>query len=414
MQTIKLSLDDVKPHPKNVSLYGNAADESKLQDLITSMYAKGQLTPIVINQSFEIISGHRRVAAARFLKMQMIEAIQMNLNAEEEDILIVSHNITRKKTCAMLIAEYEVIKKTFGKGQGKRTDLTIPKNGEIDAKWHSVRKLAADMLNIGEGTLSNLLAVRKHLPELLNEIDAGNLTINAAHTLVESQNTFQGNKETEAKTGTPSLKPSRVPFTLDKSKDIEAILTTLNKLIAKYQEEKKDSMTLEKVFQEAVREQERIYESQFDEEKKKMTKLFEDIDTQLKNGECKLFGLEEQSEIDLKRFKQEMQSQHPEFRTDVRYLNKDELKEMRVQVLNGIFQTNGSLRIKLNESVNTVQFERGVKKYGVEYITDFSNYLYLEQKKRSNKHSMEERIIIQTEFKQSEKKLRTRVYSVFS
>ncbi|MCX6141845.1 MAG: ParB/RepB/Spo0J family partition protein [Ignavibacteriales bacterium] len=418
MQTIQLSLDDVKPHPKNVSIYGDATDESKLQDLITSMYVKGQLTPIVINQNFEIISGHRRVAAARSLKMQTIEAIKMNLNAEEEDTLIVSHNIARKKTCAMIIAEYAVIKKTYGKGQGKRTDLAIPKDGAIDAKWRDVNKLAADMLNISEGSLSQLRTVHKRQPKLLKEIDAGRMTINAAHTLVESQEKSQGNKGTEGKAGRAYPNPSRVMFTLNKSKDIEAILTTLKKLIAKYQKEKNESLTLEKVFQEAVHEHEKVYRAHFDEEKRKMAKLFEDIDTQLKNGQCKIFTIDQvsglQSETELEQFKQEMKTKHEEFRTDTRYLNKDELKAMRVQVMNDIFQTKDTLRIKLSERVNTAQFEKGIKLFGVDYLMDFSNYLYLEQKARSNKLSSEEMVTVPKHLKQSDKMVRSRVYSLFS
>jgi len=418
MQTIKISLDDVKPHPKNLSVYGDATNPKQLQDLIASMYDKGQLTPIVINQNSEIISGNRRVAAARFLKMPTIEAIQMELNAEDEEILIVSHNIARKKTCAMIIAEFEVIKKTYGKGRGKRTDLAIPKNGDIDAKWHSVHKLAADMLNISEGSLSNLLSVHKRHPELLKEIDAGNMTINAAYTLVESQEASQENNGTQGRAGRVSPNPSRVMFTLDKSKDIEAILTTLQRLVVKYQKEKKHSMTLEKVFQEAVRQQAKIYEEQFDEEKQKMSRLFEDIDTQLKDGQCNIVRIDhesgQQSEIDLKQFKQAMKAKHDEFRTDTSYVNKDELKTMRVQVMNDIFQTKDAFRIKLNEAVDTTKFEKGIKLFNVDYLKDFSNYLFLEQKVRSNKLSVEEMTTIPRALKQSEKIIRSRVYSVFS
>ena len=65
---ILIGIDQVKPHPRNVQIYGDSAD----QDMIDSIRRVGILNSLVVANDYTLIIGHRRWAAAKVLGLQLI------------------------------------------------------------------------------------------------------------------------------------------------------------------------------------------------------------------------------------------------------------------------------------------------------------------------------------------------------
>ena len=65
-------LSELKSHPENHRIYGNALPDAKF---IADIKKDGFINPIKINQDNIIIGGHRRFEAAKYLKLETIPVI---------------------------------------------------------------------------------------------------------------------------------------------------------------------------------------------------------------------------------------------------------------------------------------------------------------------------------------------------
>lgn len=122
-KVIEVKLDDLTPHPESQKIYLNNSAKKEIKILAKTMKSVGQLEPIVINQTNQIISGVRRYKAAYFLGWTKIKAIRETTTPENEIVSIVYHNQQRKKKPIEIINEAEAILGILGKSQGKRRDL---------------------------------------------------------------------------------------------------------------------------------------------------------------------------------------------------------------------------------------------------------------------------------------------------
>ena len=107
--------------------------DKSMEELIESIKENGILTPIIVrrldNEQFEIISGHRRVAAGKVAKIHKFPAQIMELNDDEAAILLVDSNLQRENILPSEKAFAYKLKLDAMKRQGKRTDLTLSQNG---------------------------------------------------------------------------------------------------------------------------------------------------------------------------------------------------------------------------------------------------------------------------------------------
>ncbi len=107
--------------------------DKSMEELIESIKENGILTPIIVrrldNEQFEIISGHRRVAAEKVAKIHKFPAQIMELNDDEAAILLVDSNLQRENILPSEKAFAYKLKLDAMKRQGKRTDLILSQNG---------------------------------------------------------------------------------------------------------------------------------------------------------------------------------------------------------------------------------------------------------------------------------------------
>ena len=87
-------VDDFPDHPFKVK------DDEEMKQLKISVATNGVLTPIIVRQKadqrYEIISGHRRVFAAKSLGQPLIRAIVRDMSREEAIIAMVDANLQRE------------------------------------------------------------------------------------------------------------------------------------------------------------------------------------------------------------------------------------------------------------------------------------------------------------------------------
>ena len=169
----KVSLLKIHPHPLNQSIY----DLSNIEDLVVSIGEVGLLTPLVVNQHFQLISGHRRIEAVRRLGWNEVDVEVIETTSEDEEkSLLVHFNKQRVKTSREIINEAETLRPLYAVGQGKRSDLTsVPRN-------KGGRDSLAEAVGVSSSQLGKLLFIQKENPDFINAIDEGKLTIRQAYT----------------------------------------------------------------------------------------------------------------------------------------------------------------------------------------------------------------------------------------
>ena len=84
-----------KDHPFKV------VDDEKMQDLVESIRANGILSPVLIRpigfDRYEMVSGHRRMHAAKLLGLERIPAIIRDMTEDEAVVRMVDSNIQREE-----------------------------------------------------------------------------------------------------------------------------------------------------------------------------------------------------------------------------------------------------------------------------------------------------------------------------
>jgi len=172
----KISL--LKAHPSNEVLYGDAGLD-QVKDLAENINTYGQITPVVINKSNLILSGHRRISALKLLGRTFAECMIQDISPADEPFYLIAANIQREKNMVQLSNEIEMLYDLYSKGRGFRTDLTIAS----PVRRFDARERIASELGISNTTISHLRFIRQHRPDVLPHIGP-NITLTAAATQV--------------------------------------------------------------------------------------------------------------------------------------------------------------------------------------------------------------------------------------
>ena len=160
-------------HPKNAALYRLVENG----DLKENIQRVGILEPLVALHSGVLLSGHRRLQCAIELELKEVPVRFLDVDAQDEELYLVSFNRYRTKAVSELLKEIEVLYEHYGRNQGKRNDLT---SVNLDGS-KTTREKVAQLVGVSTGQVSKLLKIKETLPLLLPEIDAGKLSINQAY-----------------------------------------------------------------------------------------------------------------------------------------------------------------------------------------------------------------------------------------
>ncbi len=183
----QIPVDDIREfanHPFKV------LNDDKMRELIESILANGILTPVIVrvcdDGKYEMISGHRRLFAARAIGLDTIPAIVKEMNDDQATIAMVDSNLQREKILHSEKAFAYKMRYQAMRHQGKRA---VVDPGDIDMPLYGQRtssqlgtKLRADeelALQVGESRnqVHRYLRLTELIPELLDLIDKDRIAI---------------------------------------------------------------------------------------------------------------------------------------------------------------------------------------------------------------------------------------------
>ncbi|MBR3382621.1 MAG: ParB/RepB/Spo0J family partition protein [Clostridia bacterium] len=171
-KTIKdLSSGKLKPftgHPYRV------VDDDEMDRLVESIQEHGVMTPIYvrpIDGGYEVISGHRRIHAAKRAGLDTVPAIEMDMTRDEAAIALVDSNLHRERLLPSEKAFAYKLKLEALSRQGKR-DLTC---GQVGHK-------SRDDIDGDESgrQIQRYIRLTNLIPPLLDLVDEGRIAFTPA------------------------------------------------------------------------------------------------------------------------------------------------------------------------------------------------------------------------------------------
>ena len=157
-----------KDHPFKV------VDDEKMQDLVESIRANGILSPVLIRpigfDRYEMVSGHRRMHAAKVLGLERVPAIIRDMTEDEAVVRMVDSNIQREELLPSEKAFAYKMKMDAMKRQGSRQDLTCGQNDHKLTGMKS-REILAEQVGESAKQIQRYIRLTELIPELLDYVD---------------------------------------------------------------------------------------------------------------------------------------------------------------------------------------------------------------------------------------------------
>ncbi len=172
--TTEISVRDIYPfenHPFKV------LDDEKMEELVESIKENGILNPVIVRKDrddlYEMISGHRRLHAAKIAGLDTVPAIIKEMNDDQAIIYMVDSNLQREEILPSEKAFSYKMRYDAMRRQGYRSDLTSDQNGR---KLESIDVLG---IQVGEsrGKVKRYMRLSELIPELLNLVDEKRIPI---------------------------------------------------------------------------------------------------------------------------------------------------------------------------------------------------------------------------------------------
>ena len=140
-------------------------DDEKMDTLVDSIRENGILNPVIVRPdqsgNYEMISGHRRLHAAKIVGLKKVPAIVKEMSDDEAIIKMVDANIQREEILPSEWAFSFMMKMEAMSRQGQRNDLTSGQN---------VPKLTSDVIGEENGMSGRQVKRYIRLTELIPEL----------------------------------------------------------------------------------------------------------------------------------------------------------------------------------------------------------------------------------------------------
>lgn len=147
------SVSELEPHQKNREIYGDTDD---LEDtFVESIREKGVLEPLVITADKQVISGHRRLQAARNVG---IDSIPVRISEFDTDLAereaLIEFNRQREKTPGQIVNEFEEMLEIEKKRGKEKMSKAGSSEGSQSSENHDSWQRAAKKTDFSKDTLS--------------------------------------------------------------------------------------------------------------------------------------------------------------------------------------------------------------------------------------------------------------------
>ena len=168
------ALTPFRNHPFKVK------EDEEMAQLMRSIADAGVLSPALARPlpdgGYELISGHRRLAACKALGMDTMPVIVRDLTDEEAVITMVDSNLQREHILPSEKAFAYKMKMEALKSQGKRTDLTL---SQVATKLDAAAEIGK---RVGESRdqVFRYIRLTNLIPEILQMVDDGRIALTPA------------------------------------------------------------------------------------------------------------------------------------------------------------------------------------------------------------------------------------------
>lgn len=174
MKIDKVNINNLLPFNENPY---RIREGEELESLLGSISENGIISPLVVRPTedkgkFEVISGHRRLHAARMLNLEAVPVTVCDVNREEAAIMLVDSNLHREHILPSEKAKAYKLKLDAMKAQGKRTDLTC---------GQAVHKSRESVSDTDSGRqVQRYIRLTMLIPELLTMVDENKIAFSVA------------------------------------------------------------------------------------------------------------------------------------------------------------------------------------------------------------------------------------------
>ncbi len=146
-------------------------DDEKMEELVDSIKLNGILTPVIVRPddegTYEMISGHRRLHAAKRAGLQKIPAIVKEMTNDDAILAMVDSNLQREEILPSEKAFAYKMKYEAMKRQGARRDLT---SDQVGPKLRS-DELLAQQVGESKNSVKRYIRLTELIPQLLELVD---------------------------------------------------------------------------------------------------------------------------------------------------------------------------------------------------------------------------------------------------
>ena len=183
--TVDLDVMTIYPfenHPFKV------VDDEKMDELVESIKESGVLTPVLVRPddegTYEMISGHRRLHAAKRAGLRKIPAIIKEMTNDDATIAMVNANMQRDEVLPSERAFALKMKMDAMKHQGTKMFSTSSPEGTKSRTGDNI-----DTLN--KTQVHRYIRLTYLIPKLLDMVDAGRLAISVADEISYFNKSYQ-------------------------------------------------------------------------------------------------------------------------------------------------------------------------------------------------------------------------------
>ena len=184
----EIDIARIKPSPKNPY---KVLDNDEMETLAASIESEGILNPLIARpaegDSLELVSGHRRLHAAKKLGLKKVPVIVKDMTDEQADVWMVDLNLNREtilpsEKAKAIKLKYDAIKRSWG---GAR------KPAEDGRSRSTSAEIIAKEMGMTDRNLRRYILLADMTDELLDRVDAGTLTQRAAEQLAHLSRNVQ-------------------------------------------------------------------------------------------------------------------------------------------------------------------------------------------------------------------------------
>ena len=154
-------------------------DDEKMDTLVDSIRENGILNPVIVRPdqsgNYEMISGHRRLHAAKIVGLKKVPAIVKEMSDDEAIIKMVDANIQREEILPSERAFSLKMKMDAMRRQGARVDIDGTCGNDCHKSGIKIADIVGDTVGLKGRQVRNYVRLTYLIPEVLEMVDQGKI-----------------------------------------------------------------------------------------------------------------------------------------------------------------------------------------------------------------------------------------------